>query len=97
MFMRNGSTMNIYPRFAALLALLLLLSTFVAVSHHHENTADNHDCPICISSNHQSAAGASAAVFDGIPYVTETPFVAAVPAFAENLLFSSRNTRGPPA
>jgi len=89
--------MNVYPRFAALLALLLLLSTFVAISHHHEKTADDHDCPICISSNHQSAAGPSIVAFDGIPCLTETTIAVSTPALIENLLFSFRNTRGPPA
>ena len=89
--------MNVYHRFAALLALLLLLSTLVAVSHHHENTDDDHDCPICVASNHQSATGPSVVAFDGIPCLTETTIVVSAPALIENLFFSSRNTRGPPA
>jgi hypothetical protein len=97
MFMRNRSIMNVYPRFAALLALLLLLSTFVAISHHHEKTADDHDCPICIASNHQAATGPLAVAFDCIPCLTETTIVVSAPALIENLFFSSRSTRGPPA
>jgi hypothetical protein len=97
MFMRNRSTTNVYHSFAALLALLLLLSTIMAVLHHHENTADDHDCPICIASNHQSAAGPSTIAFDGIPCLTETTFVASAQALIENLFSPSRNTRGPPA
>jgi hypothetical protein len=97
MFMRNRSTLNVSHRFAALLALLLLLSTLVAVSHHHENTDDDHDCPICIASNHQSVAGTSIVAFDGIPCLTATTIVVSSPALIEKLFFSCRNTRGPPA
>jgi hypothetical protein len=89
--------MNVYPGFAALLALLLLISTFVAVSHHHEKKADDHDCSICIASNHQSAAGPSIVAFDGIPCLTETTIVFSAPALIENLFISSHSTRGPPA
>jgi hypothetical protein len=89
--------MNVYPRFAALLALLLLLSTLVAVSHHHENTADDHDCPICIANNHQTTTGPTITVFDITPCLTETTVVISVPAFIENLFVASCSTRGPPA
>jgi hypothetical protein len=86
-----------YKRFTLFFILLLLLSTLVAVSHHHDNTADNHNCPVCIAGNHQSAAGPSTVAFDGIPCLTETAIVASAPTPIEQLLFSSRNTRGPPA
>ena len=89
--------MGSYKRFAVFLILLFFLSTLAAVSHHHENTADDHDCPICIANNHQSATGPLAAVFDGIPCLTETTVVVFVPARTENLFVSSRRTRGPPA
>jgi hypothetical protein len=79
------------------LILLLLLSTFVAVSHHHENTADDHDCPICIANNHQSAAGPLLVAFDGTPCLTETIFVASAPVRTAALFIFSRSTRGPPA
>jgi 1-acyl-sn-glycerol-3-phosphate acyltransferase len=86
-----------YKRFVVSLILLLLLSTFVAVSHHHENTAGDHACPICIASNHQSAAGPLAVAFLGIPCCTETTFIASAPALTDNLFFFSLSTRGPPA
>jgi hypothetical protein len=89
--------MNVYHRFTALLALLLLLSTLVAVSHHHENTDDDHDCPICVASNHQFATGPSIIPFDGIPCLSGTTLVASAPALTGNLFFFSHSTRGPPA
>lgn len=88
------SRRNQFPLF---LVLLLLFSTIVALPHYHDNTADDHDCPLCIANNHQSATGPLAAVFDGIPCLTETTVVVSVPARTENLFVSSRRTRGPPA
>lgn len=89
--------MGRYKRFTFFLILVVLLSTFVAVSHHHENTADDHDCPICIAVNHQSATSQSIAVFDTTPCLTETTVVISAPAFTENLFDVSLSTRGPPA
>jgi hypothetical protein len=89
--------MNVYHRFTALFALLLLLSTLVAVSHHHENTTDDHDCPICIASNHQAATGPSTAVFEITPCLTETSVVISAPVLTDDLFFFSLSTRGPPA
>jgi 1-acyl-sn-glycerol-3-phosphate acyltransferase len=89
--------MGHYKRFAVFLIPLLLLSTLVAVSHHHENTADNPDCPICIASNHQSTVGALTVSFDGLPILIKTRVVVYAPAFTDTILFFSRGTRGPPA
>ena len=84
-------------RLAVSLALLLLLATVVAVSHYHANTSYDHDCPVCIASNHHSSAGPSTIVFDGVPYVTETTIAASAPALRDDFFFSTRDTRGPPA
>ena len=89
--------MNWHKRFTAFLILLLLLSTFVAVFHHHENTADDHDCPICIAINHAPATSPAATVFDVTPCLTETTVVVSVPALTETLLVAFSSTRGPPA
>jgi len=83
-------------RVIVFLVLFLLLSTFVAASHSHENTAD-HDCPVCIAGNRLSATGPLVVAFDGIPCFTETTFVASAPVLADTLLSRSRSTRGPPA
>jgi len=83
-------------RIAVFLILLFLVSTFVAVSHHHENTADDHDCPICIAVNHVPATSQSMVAFDSAPCFTEIIVVAPTPVFAENLFFYSLNTRAPP-
>ena len=83
-------------RFTVFLILLLLASTFVVVSHHHENTADDHDCPICVTSNHQSASGPSIIAFDSVPYFTETTVVAPSPVFNDTFSSYSLNNRAPP-
>jgi hypothetical protein len=83
--------------FIVSLILFVLISTLVAVSHHHENTDDDHDCPICIVINHQSAAGPSADFIDGIPFLAETTVVASAPALPDTSFFFSHSTRGPPA
>jgi hypothetical protein len=95
--MRERGAMIRHNRFAAFLILLLLLSTFVAVSHFHNDTADRHDCPICIVSYHQQATSQSEVAFDGIPCFTETTVVALSPVFIDDLLFFSLNNRAPPA
>jgi hypothetical protein len=84
-------------RFTVFFILLLVLSTFVAVSHHHENTADDHDCPICVVSHHQPATGQSTVAFEGAPCFTEAALIAPSSVFTDNLLFFSLSTRGPPA
>jgi hypothetical protein len=84
-------------RYTALLILLLLVSTFVAASHYHENTADDHDCPICVVSHHQTATSQSTAAFEGGPCFFETTFVPLSLVFSENLFVESLNNRGPPA
>ena len=89
--------MNWHKRFTAFLIPLLLLSTFVAVFHHHDNTADDHDCPICIASNHLTATNPTITAFDITPCLIETTVVISVPAFVETLLVASSSTRGPPA
>jgi len=81
---------------AVSLIVLFFLSTLAIVLHHHENTADDHDCPICIASNHQAATNASAVVFDGTPYVTETTSVVPAAVLADAFFSFSRSTRGPP-
>jgi hypothetical protein len=89
--------MDRHKRFAVFLILILLLATLVAVSHRHENTTDDHDCPICIANDHQSATDHSTGAFDITPHVTETSVVVSAPALNENLLVASCSTRGPPA
>jgi len=84
-------------RVIVFLALLLLFSTFMVASHHHEKTADDHDCPVCIAGNRLSATGPLVVAFDGIPCFTETTFVASAPVLTDTLLSRSRSTRGPPA
>ena len=89
--------MGHYKRFAVFLILLLLLSTLVAVSHHHENTAYDPDCSICIASNHQSTAVPLAVSLDGLPILIKIKVVVYAPPLTDTILFFSRGTRGPPA
>ena len=89
--------MNRIKHFTAFLILLLLTATFVAVVHHHENTADDHDCPICLVSNHQQATSQSTVAFDGVPVVVEAVFDAPSPANPDQLFISFFNNRAPPA
>jgi hypothetical protein len=95
--MFERGSMGRYRRFTVFLILLLLLSTLVAVSHHHDYTVDDHDCPVCTAINHQTAAGPLAATFDGTPFLTEIRFVASALALTDTLSFFSHSTRGPPA
>jgi len=83
-------------RIAVFLILLFLVSTFVEVSHHHENTADDHDCPICIAINHLPATGQWMVAFDSVPCFTETTVVAPLPVFLGHFSYSSLKDRAPP-
>lgn len=89
--------MNRRRRFATVLIALLLLSAFVAAPHSHENTADDHDCPICVVSHHQSATDQSTAAFSVAPCFIETAVVSASSVFKETLFVDSLSNRGPPA
>jgi hypothetical protein len=84
-------------RITVFLILLFLASTFVAVSHHHENTADDHDCPICIAINHVPTTGQGLVVFDGIPCIfIETTVVASSSVLTDNLFSYPLRNRAPP-
>jgi hypothetical protein len=84
-------------RITVLFILLFLVSTFVAVSHHHESTGDDHDCPICIAINHVPATSQSMVAFDSVPCFTEVKIVVTSSSvFVDNLFFYSLNTRAPP-
>jgi hypothetical protein len=89
--------MNKRNQFTIFLILLLILSTFVALPHHHVNTADDHDCPICIASHHLTAASYSAVTSDSIPCFTETIFVAPARVIIEKIFVSFLNNRAPPS
>jgi hypothetical protein len=83
-------------RITVFLILLFLVSTVVAASHHHENTADDHECPICIASNHLAATSQWVVAFDSVPYFTETTVVAPSSVLADTLFSTSRRNRAPP-
>jgi hypothetical protein len=83
-------------RFSFLLILLLLVSTFVSVVHHHDNIADNHDCPICLVSHHQQATSQSTSAFDGTPFITETTYASPVENLVEQVIVSLFKNRAPP-
>ncbi len=85
-----------YKRFSVFLILLLLASTFVAVGHHHDNTADDHDCPICLVSHHQQATSQTAAAFDGIPFIAETACASPATDPVEQIVVSLLQNRAPP-
>lgn len=89
--------MNKRSQFTIFLILLLIFSTFVALPHHHVNTADDHDCPLCIASHHLPATSHSAVDSDSVPCFTETTFVAPAPVITEKILISFLNNRAPPA
>jgi hypothetical protein len=89
--------MNWHKRFTALLILVLLLSTFVAVFHHHDNSAADHDCPICLVSHHQHATGQTTIAFDGVPFFLETIYITSAPLIIEKIFTSFQSNRAPPA
>jgi hypothetical protein len=95
--MRERGNINLHRRFIVSLVTLLLVSAFVATFHHHENTADDHDCPICLVSHHQHATSQSSVAFDGIPCILETTYAAPAPIITERIFISFLNTRAPPA
>jgi len=84
-------------RFTAFLILVLLFSSFATVLHHHDNAADDHDCPICLVNRHQYATIQPSVVFDGASFFTATIYVAPVLIITEKILVSCRNNRAPPA
>ncbi len=88
--------MNWHKRFTAFLILFLLLSTFVAVLHHHDNTIDDHDCPICLISHQQNATGHTTNAFDSVPFFVETRCVTSIPVIAVRIFTSFQSNRAPP-
>lgn len=84
-------------RFTAFLILVLLVSTFVAVHHHHDNAADVHDCHVCLVTRHQNAIIHPSVVFDGAPFFTASIYVAPDSVITEKIIVSCRNSRAPPA
>ena len=84
-------------RFVLYFILLFLLSTLATVSHQHDDTADDRDCPICIAIDDQTTAGPLAVDFDGTSLLIETRFVASAPARTDTISLSSHGTRSPPA
>ncbi|HXY54156.1 MAG TPA: hypothetical protein VEM40_05720 [Nitrospirota bacterium] len=89
--------MRWYKQVIAFLILVLLVSVVAAALHHHENTADNHDCPVCLVSYHQQAASRATVAFDGIPFITETVYSAPAPEITEQTFISLLANRAPPA
>jgi hypothetical protein len=89
--------MNWNRRFSAFLILVLLLSAFVAVYHHHDNMADDHDCPICFVSYHQHATGQTIIALDSVPFFFETAYVTSAPIIFEKIFTSFQSDRAPPA
>jgi len=83
-------------RITVFLILLFLVATVVAASHHHENTADDHQCPVCIASNHLSGTSQCVVAFDSAPYFTETTVATPSPVFIDTLFSYSLRNRAPP-
>jgi len=89
--------MNRRSHFPLFLIFVLILSAFVELPHHHENTADDHDCPTCVASHHTPAVSASVAAFDGKPCFADTIFPVPAPVIPDNIFVSLLNNRAPPA
>lgn len=88
--------MNYRKLFTAFLMLFLLSSTFVAVLHHHANTIDEHDCPICLVSHHEKATGHTINAFDGVPFFVEIIYITSAPVIADRIFTSFQSNRAPP-
>lgn len=89
--------MRQFKRLTAVLIAVFLLSMFVAVVHHHNNTADDHDCPICLVSNHQQATSQPIIAFDATPFITESTFASPASDLIEQIVISLLKNRAPPA
>lgn len=94
--LRRDLQMAWQRRFSVFLILLLLVSTFAAVVHHHDNTAGEHDCPICLVTNHQQATSQSTVAFDGIPFIAETIHNSPAQNLVEQIVISLLKNRAPP-
>jgi hypothetical protein len=89
--------MTFHKRLTVFLIPVLLLSTFAMVFHHHENTADDHDCPICVASHHAPATSHAFMAADVGPCFIVTTADIFSQILTDNLFFISLSTRGPPA
>jgi hypothetical protein len=73
------------------------VSTLGAVVHHHNDAADNHDCPICLVSHHQQATSQSTSAFDATPFITEKTVALPTSDLIEQIVVSLLKNRAPPA
>jgi hypothetical protein len=89
--------MLLHRGLTAFLVLLLLVATFVAIPHCHDNTIDHHDCPICLVSHYQQATSQSTIAFDGIPFITKSTYALYTTDYVEQIVISFLKNRAPPA
>jgi hypothetical protein len=89
--------MRRFKQLIVFLIVLLLVSTVATALHHHDNIADNHNCPVCLIGNHQQAASRATIAFDGIPFITESIYSAPPQEIADQTVISLLASRAPPA
>lgn len=89
--------MGRHKRLTAFLIVLLLVSAFVAVPHHHDDTGRLRDCPLCLVNHHQHAASHAPIACGCIPFIAKTIPAVPAPIIAEQYFISLLNGRAPPA
>lgn len=76
---------------------LILFASVATAFHHHEDTADHGDCPICVVSHHQQATGSAPVVVTvSRGYICVTRILHAL-SFQSAAVYTPANNRAPPA
>ena len=77
--------------------VVLVVSTFLVVTHQHDNTADDHDCPTCYASHHQIAGLTVHSITINPFFRVSKEAVAAPLLLHEHIILPLTHDRAPPA
>jgi hypothetical protein len=82
----------------ALICIILVLASVPATAFHvHGDGAAHDDCPVCVASYHQLAAGHAASALNDAPRFVEATLIPSSSVFTEKVFISFLNPRAPPA